>query len=490
MPIDALTLGIGLQGKHDFSLDGLKYQLDTQREEAKAAADKQKKDYDSWSDPIKQSMALDTSGLPAYLQPDAENVTASLVTDLMKMRESGNSFGANEYKLFMDTRNRLSSIKQEGDQWKGVKNVPQEVQKAVNSREGLNWFAERGPEFGAMISPNQRDGVSVAYPKEGMGDFNSVLTDAVKSIPEGELISPTGNVKTYAQDGKTIKYREHVMDPQRKAAKVDEIYTQLNADPMLMLSFVQQNIGTDKGLSLDYFTQDPNSDGIIPKPEFASKIRNTISTAFDKRVRMEEEEYKKEEPTTSFGSGGSGETKDYSFEFVESDPVRTGEGPVFEDIGLVGGLRTQYKGKTPKTFNMQLPNGSYELGNKGVQKLDNKSTGRTITASAVQSDIDKDGKFWYTVQSISQEAPQEKVDRWKSELKSGNEEAAQEIMDNLIRDKYVNTYIIPENPKVKSDFFSGIGIQGEEARNKLQKQMKDKYLGESKSAGAPKNPFE
>ena len=189
-------------------------------------------------------------------------------------------------------------------------------------------------------------------------------------------------------------------------------------------------------------------------------------------------------PSSTCRTGsGSGETNDYTFEFVESSPVTTGEGPVFEDIELVGGLRTQYKGKTPKTFNMQLPNGSYELGNKGVQKLDNKSTGRTISASAVQSDVDKDGNFWYTVQSISQEAPKEQIKKRERLLSSGDEEGAEEIMDNLIRDKYVNTYIIPENDKVKSDFFSGIGVQGEEMRNKIQDQIKEKYLGESQNNG-------
>ncbi len=319
MPIDALTLGIGLQGKHDFSLDGLKYQLDTQREEAKAAAEKQKKDYDSWSDPIKQSMAIKPGAVLPAFQREYKNVLGELTTGLMGGKESGRSFGAEDYGKFMDATMRLQEIQNESDHWKNSKNLPIRVQEAINSADGAEWLASKGAGFGVMISKNDRGSVSYAYPQGGMGDFNSVLTDVVKSVPEGELIAPTSNVKTYKQDGKTTTYREKVMDPQRKAAMVDDLYAKTIANPMMLLSFKQQYMGADSDLDIENF--DPYGGGVILKPELAAKVRNTISTALDKRVKSVEE--------TSTERSSSGDRSDFektmAVSSVSSSPDHLGQ---------------------------------------------------------------------------------------------------------------------------------------------------------------------
>ncbi len=422
MPIDALTLGIGLQGRHDFNLDGLKYQLEQQQAKAKADAKANKDAWDSYSDPLKDAMAtMDASKIKPYLQQKAKTQFADTISKINERRKNGSTYGAKDIEDIQNLTFNLQKMYQESKGWDQVVNLHPKVVENINNPDGIDWLISQGPYYGTDVSPYQDGGYSISG--SGMVDYDAIAKSKYEGIAEADLIEAIGKPTSRTVGDKIVQEQVYGLPSDVASVREDQLVSEILNTPGALLKFFTDN-GLD-GTSEKYFTDGPGGVGVMPKPEIMNMLRDYAKSVTGRYVKK---------GTLSDQPSGTGETpfqKSMSVSDVSSDPNHLSKGHSFRQVTYV-----------PKK---NLPPRSVDI-TKDVLKVDEVSG-----ESLVAVEPDKIGKPLRDVQ--------------KSNMRVGWRDGK----GYFIYGSDDNTYFVPLSQKSFTEFVQNTGDSPESVRENLVK---------------------
>lgn len=291
--MDALTLGIGLQGQYNFSLDGAKALLDAQKAKAAQAIAAQKKADEEMSAAIKDATGLiDPNKYANAYRAPVSNALNTFIQDVYQMKKNGTSdFGLSFAKRYGEFRNQIGAYEVASKQYfDNRNNLHPEVIAIMDDPKGTERMANRGPLLGQEVNVTDKNDV-ILNPVPYSDPFQGLIADLQKEKPElmpvegqkpviegvpgtNKVISRVGTAITPADKEALInRYTALMLDPQTAPNAMISLYGEVNPDMM----------------------EDFQGGGVMPKAEVKNAIRARVNQIIDEHPAFRGE--RKEEGT-------------------------------------------------------------------------------------------------------------------------------------------------------------------------------------------------
>lgn len=288
--MDALTLGIGLQGQHNFSLDGAKALLDAQKAKAAQAIAAQKKADDEMSAAIKDATGLiDPSKYANAYRAPVSNALNTFIQDVYQMKKNGTSdFGLSFAKRYGEFRNQIGTYEVASKQYfDNRNNLHPEVIAIMDDPKGTQRMADVGPLFGQEVNVTDKNDVimnPVPY-VDTLSKYDELMS---KQRPEMTVPAGAKPSRTSMVPGTNSVYQYFEATPSEAAKK------ELIAEGVRFLTDPSNQTNTMIGmfgpLTPDRFEAGPGGVGIMPKEEYRKQIEKYVTDDVNARFREEKQE--------------------------------------------------------------------------------------------------------------------------------------------------------------------------------------------------------
>lgn len=312
--MDPIALSIGMQGKFDVSLDGMKAQLEAEKAAAAQRIKEQEKKDAEINDIYKSATDLldGSKYLPVY-HSEVKTQSADLFRRMDEAVRAGKSVMEIK-KMIIDSRESLDAMKRSTDiTTEAIKkgDVPQSVIQAVMDPKGQETLIQAAHDNFQTTVPYGDKGQFVFFPQKIEGTYSKAMeTLSTMKLPTEFVSDQTKAFQVPENPEKRIILQEK-QTPEEKKRIITDTYYELLTSPKEIANTVMSVFGKN---DQRIYAPGPDGMGMVLTPEAEAVLKGAITQQLERNPNLKTQTtsiVKKDEPKPA--SRGLAETSRFVF---------------------------------------------------------------------------------------------------------------------------------------------------------------------------------
>lgn len=287
--MNALALGIGLSGKYEVNIDGMKAQLEAEKAAAEQAVAARKARDKETSDVVKSATDfLGNSKVAPMYKEALMSEYQKTIQEVSNIRKSGGDFGLDAQKTIAKFKETAGHYIASSDEfYKSYNDLPPSVRETFNDPKGLERAAQVAAENAqTSYAFGDKSENYVVYPTKIGDPIKDYMTALNARKGETMPIPGTENSFTIPKTNTVVYTQQYGLDPAAQKQMVSEYTGQLLNPQNLHATLIRTygKIDMDK-----HFEPGPNGQGMLPSKAVIDDITARVQKDVDTRYRETKE---------------------------------------------------------------------------------------------------------------------------------------------------------------------------------------------------------